>query len=118
MVEPPKFNVQHSRVGRATVLSVRGDIDALTAPSLAEAIAAARAGQPAAVIVDLSTVEFLASAGMTVLIDAHQKSAPGAQLLIVAEGPGTSRPIKLMGLDSLLALHPTLDAALGALPAD
>ena len=32
--------------------------------------------------------------------------------MVVAEGPGTSRPLKLMGLDSLFALHPTVAAAL------
>jgi len=115
VVEAPKFEVQQSLVGRAAVLSVRGDFDALTAPSLAEAIFAAQAEQPSAVIVDLSTVDFLASAGMTVLVDAHQKLTPAVQFLVVADGPGTSRPMKIMGLDSLLALYPTLDEALGAI---
>lgn len=107
MVEARKFDVKTSRVGGVAVLSVRGDIDALTAPSLTEAIAAAQAEQPSAVIVDLSDVEFLASAGMTALVTAHQQITPSAQFLVVADGPGTSRPIKLMGVDGLLALYST-----------
>jgi anti-sigma B factor antagonist len=114
MVEARKFDVQMSWVGRVAVLSVVGDVDALTAPDLAEAIFAAQAEKPNAVIVDFSDVEFLASAGMTVLVNAHQELTPEARFLVVAEGPGTSRPIKLMGLDTLFAVHPTLDAALGA----
>jgi anti-sigma B factor antagonist len=114
MVEVRKFDVKRSRVGRAALLSVRGDIDALTAPSLAEAIFAAQAEQPSAVIVDLSDVEFVASAGMSALVTAHQLVTPGAQFLVVADGPGTSRPMQLMGVDSLLALYSTLDVAISA----
>jgi len=81
---------QQSRIGIGDTGLAGGDIDALTAPSLAEALFAAQAERPSAVIVDLSTVDFLASAGMTVLIDAHQKITPGAQFLVVAEGAGTA----------------------------
>ncbi len=112
MVEARKFDVQTSWVDRTAVLSVGGDVDALTAPELAEAIFAVQDEQPRAVIVDFSNVEFLASAGMTVLVNAHQQLSPEAQFMVVAEGPGTSRPLKLMGLDSLFALHPTVAAAL------
>jgi anti-sigma B factor antagonist len=114
MVEALKFDVTTSRVGGAAVLSVHGDIDALTAPNLAEAISTAQAEQPSAVIVDLSDVEFLASAGLTALVAAHQRITPGARFLVVADGPGTSRPIKLMRVDSLLALYSTLDVAISA----
>jgi anti-anti-sigma factor len=103
------FDVGQSRVAGAVVLSVQGDVDALTAPRLAEAILDALPEQ-SAVIVDLSDVEFLASAGMT----AHERMAPGARFVVVADGPGTSRPLKLMGLDSLLAIYPTLDEAISA----
>ncbi|MDT5398914.1 MAG: hypothetical protein QOK33_2145 [Mycobacterium sp.] len=107
------FDVGQSRVAGAVVLSVQGDVDALTAPRLAEAILDALPEQ-SAVIVDLSDVEFLASAGMTALITAHERMAPGARFVVVADGPGTSRPLKLMGLDSLLAIYPTLDEAISA----
>jgi anti-sigma B factor antagonist len=107
------FDVGQSRVAGAVVLSVQGDVDALTAPRLAEAILDALPEQ-SAVIVDLSDVEFLASAGMTALITAHERIAPGARFVVVADGPGTSRPLKLMGLDSLLAIYPTLDEAISA----
>jgi anti-sigma B factor antagonist len=108
------FDVGQSRVAGAVVLSVQGDVDALTAPRLAEAILGALSEQSSAVVVDLSDVEFLASAGMTTLITAHERIAPGARFLVVADGPGTSRPLKLMGLDSLLAIYPTLDEAISA----
>jgi anti-sigma B factor antagonist len=106
------LDVRQARIAGALVLTVRGDVDALTAPGLTEAIHDAPLGQP--VIVDLSEVDFLASAGMTVLVSAHQRFSPDAQFMVVADGPATSRPLKLMGLDSVLALYPTLDEALSA----
>jgi anti-sigma B factor antagonist len=108
------FDVGQSQVAGAVVLSVQGDVDALTAPRLVEAILGALSEQSSAVVVDLSDVEFLASAGMTALITANELIAPGARFLVVADGPGTSRPLKLIGLDSLLAIYPTLDEAVSA----
>jgi anti-sigma B factor antagonist len=109
------FDVAQSSVAGAVVLSVHGDVDALTAPRLTEALLGTQSGHPAAVIVDLTGVEFLASAGMTALVTAHQQLSPSVQFMVVADGPGTSRPLKLMGIDSLLALYPTLDEALSAI---
>ncbi|WP_319446764.1 MULTISPECIES: STAS domain-containing protein [unclassified Mycobacterium] len=109
------FAVDQSRIAGAVVLSVRGDIDALTAPHLTDAMLAALPEPPSAVIVDLSDVDFLASAGMTALVTANERTAPGVRFLVVADGSGTSRPLKLMGLDRVLALYPTLDEAVRAL---
>ena len=50
---------------------------------------------------------------MSVLVAAQE--AADAMLVrfgIVAEGPATSRPIRLLGIDAILALYPTLDDAL------
>jgi anti-anti-sigma factor len=110
----PAFAVEQSRIAGAVVISVRGDVDALTAPRLTEAILGALPEPPSAVIVDLSDVDFLASAGMTALITANERTAPGVRFLVVADGSGTSRPLKLMGLDRVLALYPTLDEAVSA----
>jgi anti-sigma B factor antagonist len=108
----PAFAVEQSRIAGAVLLSVRGDVDALTAPRLTEAILGTLAEPPSPVIVDLSEVDFLASAGMTALVTANERIA---QLLVVADGPGTSRPLTLLGLDGMLALYPTLGEAVGAL---
>jgi anti-sigma B factor antagonist len=108
------FAVEQSRIAGAVVLSVRGDIDALTAPHLTEAMLAALPEPPSALIVDLSAVDFLASAGMTALVTANERTAPGVRFLVVADGSSTSRPLKLMGLDRVLALYPSLDEAVSA----
>lgn len=109
------FEVGESWYGRVVVLSVVGDVDMLSAPRLTASILTAVANKPAGVIIDLTKVEFLASSGMSVLIAAHEQVTPSVQFGVVAAGPATSRPMKLMGVDATLALYPTLDAALSDL---
>lgn len=110
------FGVEQNWVGRTVVLSVSGDIDALTAPQLTEKLLDATAEQPSAVIIDLSKVEFLASSGITVLVSAHNyvTSKLKARFAVVADGPTTSRPLKLMAIDSVIDLFAELKDALAA----
>ncbi len=94
------------------VLSCSGVIDMLTAPHLEESLASVLAKQPSAVIVDLSKVDFLASRGMGVLIEMHDRITPDIGFAVVADGPATSRPLKLIGVADVINMHSTLDAAL------
>jgi anti-anti-sigma factor len=87
----------------------------LTAPDLEKAIAEAAKSTPSAVVVDMSDVEFLASAGMGVLIAAQDELVPAVGFAVVADGPATSRPLKLVGVTDVVDLYATLDEALGAL---
>jgi anti-sigma B factor antagonist len=107
------FQVRESRIDRVVVLSVCDAVDMLSAPQLTEAIRGALGKAPAGLIVDLTEVEFLASVGMSVLIAAQEDAdAISTRFGIVAEGAATSRPIRLLGIDSILALYPTLEDAL------
>jgi len=103
------------RVDDISVVGVTGVVDMLTAPDLEKAIAQAAKSSPTAVVVDMTAVEFLASAGMGVLIAAQDELAPAVRFAVVAEGPATSRPLKLVGVTDVVDLYPTLDEALTAL---
>ncbi|OBG78712.1 anti-anti-sigma factor [Mycobacterium sp. E2462] len=111
-IDPTAFEVGKHQVDQAVVLTVSGEVDMLSSPHLADAIQTALANKPAALIVDLSKVDFLASAGMTVLVTAQAEAEPPTRFAVVANGAATSRPIKLMGIDSVLSLYSTLDDAL------
>ena len=96
------------------MLSVGGEIDLATAPALEEAIAGVLAEDPTALIIDLSEVTFLASAGLQLLVATHERIRESADFAVVAEGPATSRPIQLTRLDTIFALYSDLDDALVA----
>jgi anti-anti-sigma factor len=107
--------LEERRVDNISVVGVTGVVDMLTAPDLEKAIAEAAKGSPSAVVVDMSSVEFLASAGMGVLIAAQDELAPAMKFAVVADGPATSRPLKLVGVTDVVDLYATLDDALSAL---
>ncbi|MCX5042415.1 STAS domain-containing protein [Aldersonia sp. NBC_00410] len=81
---------------------------------LTDAIQNSLENRPAAVMVDLTGVEFLASTGMTVLIATHEQIGRFARFAVVADGPVVGRPLRLVGLDKRLTIHTTLGAALDA----
>ncbi|OBB88881.1 STAS domain-containing protein [Mycolicibacterium peregrinum] len=113
--DPAGCSVEESRVGEVTVVAVAGTVDMLTAPKLEEAITSAAKSSPSAIIVDMSAVEFLASAGMGVLVAAREQLGDTARFSVVADGPATSRPLKLVGIAEVVDLYATLDEALAAL---
>ena len=107
--------IEERRIDSISVVSVAGVVDMLTAPELEKAIAEAAKSSPTAVVVDMTGVEFLASAGMGVLIASQDELSPAVTLAVVADGPATSRPLKLVGVTDVVDLYATLDDALAAL---
>ncbi len=101
-------------VERVAVVAVSGVVDMLTSPQLETAIDSALAQQPAGVVIDFTDVEFLASAGMGVLVAAHDKAGSEVMFSVVADGPATSRPLKLVGIADIVSLYPSLNEALAA----
>lgn len=102
-------------IDRIAVISVQVDLDMLGAPQLSDVLRQALSDGPSALVVDLTKVEFMASAGIAALVEAHDHASTTTRFAVVADGPATSRPLRLLGLDELLSLYPTLDDALRAL---
>ena len=97
--------------GRAVVMSVSGVLDMLTSPQLESSLKASLAKSPSAIIVDLTDVDFLASAGMGALVAARDLAGDEVPFAVVASGPATSRPLTLVGLADFIGLRPTIEEA-------
>jgi anti-sigma B factor antagonist len=97
--------------GMTVVISCSGTVDLFTADELERQIATALIKQPSAMVIDLTDVDFLASRGMSVLIDTHEQLAATIPLAVVADGPATSRPMTLIGLTDIITVRATLAAA-------
>lgn len=98
------------------VLSVRGEVDLVTAPQLLESIDTVLSQtQPPGLIVDLTDVPFLASMGMTALVDASRRIGDAAAFAVVADGPVTARPLTMMGLDQDFVICTDVESAVAAL---
>jgi anti-sigma B factor antagonist len=109
---PPDCTVGESWSGSTAVLSVAGTVDMLTASNMETAIAAVLDRQPAALVIDLTAVDFFASHGMRVLVDTHNRIDNAIPFGVVADGPVTTRPLMLVGLTEVFPLYPTLAKAL------
>ncbi|UMB69446.1 STAS domain-containing protein [Mycobacterium paraterrae] len=103
--------------GHTVVLAAEGIMDMSAAPILTERIRTVLRRRPEALIVDLSGVTFLATAGMSVLMEAGRKSEELAiSFRVVAHGPVTAKPMQLLGIHDLLDIYPSVATALGGTP--
>lgn len=101
------------RRGRAVVLTISGEVDALTAPRLADAIERVWVHEPEVLVADLEQVAFLASAGLSVLLMAREHAARrGCELRVVAGNRETFRPLHLTGIDGEIAVFESCTQAL------
>jgi len=96
-----------------TVVSVSGEIDMVSAPAL-RGYVTANLVDGGTLVLDLTGVSFLGSAGLAVLVEAAQQSrARTIEFSVVAADRAVSRPIVATGLGEVFAVHPSLEAALG-----
>jgi anti-sigma B factor antagonist len=115
----PKLNpdetmtVTQSDLGTVAVVHVSGEIDIATSDTMAGRVLGRLAERPATLVIDLSGVEFLGSAGLGVLIEASQNAQEAATTLrIVATTPRVLRPLEISGLLDVLPVCRSLSEAL------
>jgi anti-sigma B factor antagonist len=94
-------------------LSVEGDLDLASAPSLKRALAELQATGSRHVVVDLSRVSFIDSTALGVLVGAQRSLDPGTKLAIACAEENVLRIFELTGLDAMFEIVPTLQDALG-----
>jgi anti-sigma B factor antagonist len=99
-------------LGEAVVLRVTGALDLALAPKLRRLVDRVKRQAPSVLVIDLTEVSFLASAGMAELVRAHRSTA-SISVRVVATGRVTVRPLELTRLTDELVIVPTLAAALG-----
>jgi anti-anti-sigma factor len=116
-IEADGLRVDRAVHGSVVIYRVAGEIDALTAPLLSQALADAVDVPDAVshVVLDLSDVPFLSSAGLSILVDHHGRCAVnGVGLSVVARQHAVLRSIQITALDRIIPLHPTVSDALTA----
>jgi anti-sigma B factor antagonist len=112
--DPAEFlhtEISRPRPGTA-VLTVRGEIDTLTAPAFTAAAKELVSGLDERLVVDMTGVTFLASSGLAVLIQtAHRAEDRGLRLRLVVATRAVRRPLEITATDRLFQLYSDLDAA-------
>ncbi|MDP5183541.1 STAS domain-containing protein [Blastococcus sp. BMG 814] len=84
-------------------LTVAGEVDCTSAPQVAAVLDELVAAAPQEVLVDLTAVTFLDSAGLCTLAAGHRKAlAGGGRLRVLAATRAVIRPLQITGLWDLL----------------
>jgi anti-sigma B factor antagonist len=94
------------------VLSVEGELDLASAPSLKWALTDILDAGHDRVVVDLSLVSFIDSTALGVLVGVKKNLAEGAVLAIACTHPDVLNIFELTGLDSTFDIFTTFDDAL------
>src|SRR3954454_5220924 len=108
-----ELSVTSRQEGDRTVISVSGEIDVYTAPSLRERLNELVASGHYDLIVDMEGVEFLDSTGLGVLVGGLKRvrSHDGTLRLVCAQEK-ILKVFRITGLTKVFPIHPTLQEAL------
>ncbi len=116
-----ELKIERTDRGSAVVYQVSGEVDTLTSPELDRALGEIydSAEPVSSVVLDLTNVPFLSSAGLSILVDHHGRCARnGMTLSVVAAQRATLRAIQITALDRIIPLHGTVEDALAAVEAN
>jgi anti-sigma B factor antagonist len=97
------------------ILHAAGEVDSATVPQLRDSVTRALGCRPQALIVDLTEVRFLGSAGLAALVEAHEQAGEFTQVRVVAPGRATLHPMRLTRFAEEFTIYPSLPSALAGL---
>jgi anti-sigma B factor antagonist len=97
--------VEDREGGPRTVMRLVGEADVSTR-ALGEALSAEAAKEPRQLLVDVSELAFIDSAGLHEIVRAHRSlRAAGCQLILVGPNGVVARVLQLSGLDQVIPVR-------------
>src|SRR5215467_14376063 len=112
MKKDPASSSTTPRQGRPNVLPLKGEIDLHVSPSVTASLNEMITKKPECMVVDLSDVSYIDSAGLAALIQAMQKVEGYGGKFMLAGLQETVRSIfEISRLDQVFQIFPNADAA-------
>jgi anti-anti-sigma factor len=110
------MDIGEQRVGNVWVVTATGRLDGATSGVFAQRVGALTSGADARLIVDLSGIEFLSSAGLRAIMTLFKKikAAKGAFVLCAVPEP-VREVLEITGFSELIQIHDERATALAAL---
>lgn len=109
------MNLETEMRGNVLVVAVSGNLDALTAPELADLISTQLRDDKTALVADLAGLDYTSSAGLRVLLngvkEARQK---GGDLRLAGIQPNVKKVLDLSGFTSIMKAYPDVDTAVAS----
>ena len=109
------MEMQDKQVNGVTVLSLKGSIDAMTAPKITEYIHGLVDKGNIRLVADFSGVDYTSSAGLRVLLGAIKETrAQSGDLRLTGVQPDVLKVLSLSGFTNILKLFEDLDSAVAS----
>ncbi len=106
------MNITQRVEGDITVFLPDGRIDTLAADEINQTLQAAAAGGSRKMVVDMSEVEYISSAGLRTLASVLVRCREaGGDMKLAALNERVTRVFNIIGFDVLMSIHDTPDAA-------
>jgi anti-anti-sigma factor len=108
------FRVEVRNVDDATVLAVSGELDLVSSPELEQALERVYGFEPELLILDLREVDFMDSAGLSVVVKAQKwAQSTSTRFGLVNGSPQVRRLLTLTGMDERITVVQTPEELLG-----
>jgi anti-sigma B factor antagonist len=110
----PQLSLRTDWQGGEALLSVGGEIDLLTAPSLVAAAEEPLGASPSALVLDLSQVTFCDSAGVAALVKIYHRAVQiGAELRVRGARQMVRHVLEISGVDHVITVEESRPAREG-----
>jgi anti-sigma B factor antagonist len=112
--DPPNFDLSEEELDESTiVIRVAGEIHATTAPEFSERLNGAIENGRTGVVLDLTSVEFIDSTGLSVLLNGLRRvTRVRGSMVIACANPTVLRLFEITRLDSTFEILPDCDEAI------
>jgi anti-sigma B factor antagonist len=109
------MDIQDKQVGEVTILTLKGSIDAMTAPKITEYINGVVAKGHIYLVADFSVVDYTSSAGLRVLLGAIKDTrSQSGDMRLAGVQPDVLKVLSLSGFTNILKMFDTTDAAVAS----
>jgi anti-sigma B factor antagonist len=108
------LNINVSERDHVTLLEVTGRIDSMNANQLGEALNQTIDSGKLQIVLDLSNVDYMSSAGLREIVSALKKVRGNGDLRLAQPSPRVREVLEMAGLDTIFQIYPTQNAAVGS----
>jgi anti-anti-sigma factor len=91
------FTASLSRNGGTAVITLEGELDTQTAPLFRDEVERAAEGDVDQLVLDMTKLSYLSSAGLRGLVFARQKMADAVRIVLVGVNDSVEQTIRLVG---------------------
>jgi anti-anti-sigma factor len=91
------FNASLRRNGGTAVITLEGELNTQTAPVFQDEVEHAATGDVEQLVLDMTRLSYLSSAGLRGLVFARQKMADDVQIVLVGVNESVEQTIRLVG---------------------